>query len=72
MVGSNGFPYWREKSLPEELVLRLLLLPGSPLIILTERKIVLLNSISQSYVNPNLVGAKIPHALDSFLAELTL
>ena len=69
MVGSSGFPYWREKSLPEELGIRLSLLHGRPLIVLTERKIVSINSISQSYINPNPVE---PHALDPFLAELTL
>ena len=81
VVGSSSLPYWREKSLPEEVEIRILSLPSSPLIIPTERKTVLINSISQRkreendpsvYVNPNSAGPKIPHSLDFFLAELTL
>lgn len=79
-VGSSSLPYWREKSLPE-VEIRILSLPSSPLIIPTQRKTVLINSISQRkreendpsvYVNPNSAGPKISHPLDFFLAELTL
>lgn len=79
MVGRGGFPYWREKPLSEEVVIRLVFLPGNPLIILTERKIVLTQYPRENreddppvYVNSNPIGPETPHGLDFFLAELTL